>query len=106
MDTSTTLLITLVGLSGSVVGAVVSAWFARESRRVSAAGTVDELAAVVQKVAATQRRETMRRVRAAAPDVQAGLFAGDAPPELVAPQTAAGPVSKDQLRRQLLRRVP
>lgn len=104
MDTPTTLLIALVALSGSVVGAVVSAWFARQSAKVSAAGTVDELAQIVQKVAATQRRETMRRVRASAPSPEGGLAASDAPPELAAP-VAPPMTTKDQLRRQLLRRA-
>lgn len=90
-------ILTLVACGFSVASAVVSAWFARKSNVREIENDVDELMAVVDKIGRTTRRETMRRVRAAATEVDYPV-----PPGATVP-TAQTPVTdlKSALRRQV-----
>jgi hypothetical protein len=101
MDTA--LAIAVASASLAVVGAVVSAWYARRAASTDARRTVDELAATVEHWARQQRRDTMRRVRAAAGGGEASGGAPEAPPG--APQAVAHPVSLSDHKAALRRRM-
>lgn len=109
MDTANTLIATALVAAGiGVIAAVVAMWYARVARVVSAKGDVDELAQIVGKIASTQRREQMRRVRAAAPSAEGGSGTFQAPPELRAvpdaPEDQDPQAVKAALRRALFNR--
>jgi len=95
-------LVPLVAAAVALVAAVAAAWFARDARVLSQRGTVDELADAVAKIAAQQRKDTMRRVRAAAPGAEGGVAAVPTTGELFQPPQSTAEL-KQQLRRQLFR---
>jgi len=78
--------------------AVVSAWFARESKRMSARGDVDDLAISVERLAKAHRRERMSAMRKVSAEDTDG-----APPELLT-QTPAVPAQTNQEIKASLRR--
>lgn len=99
----TAVLIALVASAISVASAVVSMWFARQSASSEARAAVDELAQTVERFTRLARRETMRRVRGAAPVLSPDGSDASPPPELVA--APAAPLTKSELRQRLMRRA-
>ncbi len=83
--------------TGGVVAYVVATSIWRDYERslpsnLATEKRVDELQGIVESMAATWRKETMRRVRAAA---------GDAPPNERSVGRGPIPTTKDELRRQV-----
>lgn len=95
----------LVAAAVSVGASVIATLAARRSQEAAANSDVASLAQDVEKLARAVKRDTMRRVRAAAGDVQGPGLEVSAPPELAKPAAPNGPMSKDDLRRMLLGRI-